>query len=111
VDEAHHKVAPAGFKYLVTAMLWWASGGPQRYSGRSMEDSHRHRAITLVEWQAFTDDVRATLDKFSVPPAEQADVKALVESTRTAIVGSDKVEPSAMTSSSSLAQDSAAIAS
>ena len=34
VDEAHHKVPPAGFKYLVTEMLCWAAGGPQSYSGR-----------------------------------------------------------------------------
>src|SRR5919201_2753612 len=106
VDEAHHKVAPAGFKYLVTEMLCWASGGPQRYSGRTMGDSHRHLAITLAEWEAFMDDVQATLDKFSVPAAEQAEVKALVESTRTAIVVSDaeRVESSVMTSLSSLGQ-------
>jgi hemoglobin len=112
VDEAHHKVPPAGFKYLVTEMLCWASGGPQRYSGCTMEDSHRHLAITPGEWQAFMDDVQATLDKFSVPAAEQAEVKALVESTRTAIVvsGAERVEPTAVTSSSSLGQDSAAIA-
>src|SRR2546422_3765265 len=29
VDEAHHRVPPAGFKYLVTEMVCWASGGPQ----------------------------------------------------------------------------------
>ena len=86
VDEAHHKVPPAGFKYLVTEMLCWAAGGPQRYSGRSMEESHRDMAITPGEWQAFMDDVQATLDKFSVPGAEQAEVKAIVESTRAAIV-------------------------
>src|SRR5213592_2701225 len=86
VDEAHHKVPPAGFKYLVTEMLCWAAGGPQRYSGRRMEESHRDMAITLEEWQAFMDDVQMTLDKFSVPAAEQAEVKALVESTRAAIV-------------------------
>jgi hemoglobin len=86
VDEAHHRVPPAGFKYLVTEMLCAAAGGPQRYSGRSMEASHRDMAITSGEWQAFMDDVQATLDKFSVPAAEQAEVKALVESTRGAIV-------------------------
>jgi hemoglobin len=86
VDEAHHKVPPAGFKYLVTEMLCGAAGGPQRYSGRSMEESHRDMAITPGEWQAFMDDVQTTLDKFSVPAAEQAEVKALVESTRAAIV-------------------------
>ena len=86
VDEAHHKVPPAGFKYLVTEMLCWAAGGPQRYSGRSMEESHRDMAITPGEWEAFMDDVQTTLDKFSVPAAEQTEVKALVESTRAAIV-------------------------
>ena len=35
VDEAHHRVSPAGFKYLVTEMVCWASGGPQQYSGRA----------------------------------------------------------------------------
>jgi hypothetical protein len=79
--------------------------------GLPVEDSHRHLAITLGEWEAFMDDVQATLDKSSVPPAEQAEVKALVESTRTAIVVPDVVEPSVMTSSGSLGQDSAAIAS
>src|SRR6266513_5144645 len=41
VDEAHHRVAPAGFKYLVTEMVGWATGGPQHYSGRSMEEMHK----------------------------------------------------------------------
>jgi hemoglobin len=86
VDEAHHKVPPAGFKYLVTEMLCWAAGGPQRYSGRTMEESHRHLAIAASEWEAFMDDLQTTLDKFSVPAAEQAEIKALVESTRAAIV-------------------------
>src|SRR5438445_10811053 len=47
VDEAHHRVSPPGFKYLVTEMVCWATGGPQHYSGRSMGDSHWHIMITL----------------------------------------------------------------
>jgi len=81
VDEAHHKVPPAGFKYLVTEMVCWATGGPQRYTGRSMVDSHRHLNITPGEWDAFMDDFRQTLDKFNVPPAEQAELRAIVQST------------------------------
>ena len=42
--------------------------------------------ITAGEWQAFMDDLQTTLDKFAVPAAEQAEVKAFVESTRGAIV-------------------------
>jgi len=86
VDEAHHRVLPAGFKYLVTEMVCWATGGPQRYSGRSMGDSHRHLMITSQEWQAFLDDFQQTLDKFNVPQAEQEELVAIVESTREAIV-------------------------
>ena len=81
VDEAHHKVAAAGFKYLVTEMVCWATGGPQKYTGRSMADSHRHLNITPQEWDAFMDDFQQTVDKFSVPVAEQAELRAIVEST------------------------------
>ena len=81
VDEAHHKVPPAGFKYLVTEMVCWATGGPQKYSGRSMADSHRHLNITPHEWDAFMDDFQQTVDKFKVPATEQAELRAIVEST------------------------------
>ena len=81
VDEAHHKFPPPGFKYLVTEMVCWATGGPQRYTGRSMVDSHRDLMITPQEWNAFLDDFQQTLDKFQVPAAEQSEVRAIIQST------------------------------
>jgi hemoglobin len=86
VNEAHHKVPPAGFKYLVTEMVCWASGGPQKYTGRSMAESHRHLNITPQEWDAFMDDFQQTVDKFKVPALEQAELRAIVESTYDDIV-------------------------
>jgi hemoglobin len=86
VDEAHHKVPPAGFKYLVTEMVCWATGGPQRYTGRSMADSHRDLGITPQEWAAFVDDFQQTLLKFKVPAAELAELVAIVQSTYADIV-------------------------
>ena len=86
VDEAHHRVSPAGFKYYVTEMLCEAAGGPQTYSGRTMGDSHRHLMITDEEWVSFMDDLQQTMDKFEVPQPEQDEVKAIVESTKEAIV-------------------------
>jgi truncated hemoglobin YjbI len=86
VQEAHHKVSRAGFKYLVTEQVCQATGGPQRYTGRSMYDSHAHLRITEPEWQAFLDDLSQTLDKFRVPPAERAEIVAIVESTKRDIV-------------------------
>jgi hemoglobin len=86
VNEAHHRFPPAGFKYLVTEMVCWATGGPQKYTGRSMADSHAHLKITSEEWEAFLDDFQQTLDKFAVPAEEQAELKAIVNSTRSDIV-------------------------
>jgi hemoglobin len=54
VDEAHHRVSPAGFKYLITEMVCWATGGPQKYTGRSMKHSHQHLMITAAEWEPFS---------------------------------------------------------
>ena len=86
VNEAHHRVPPAGFKYLVTEMVCWAAGGPQKYTGRSMYESHKEMKITAPEWEAFMDDLQQTLDKFGMPPQEQGELKAIVESTRADIV-------------------------
>jgi len=86
VNEAHHRVPPAGFKYLVTEMVCWAGGGPQKYSGKTMADSHAHLKITANEWDAFMDDLQQSLDRFAVPAQEQAELKAIVNSTRSDIV-------------------------
>ena len=86
VDEAHHKVPPAGFKYLVTEMVCWATGGPQKYTGKSMHDSHAHLEITEPEWQAFMQDLRDCFAKFNIPAQEQSELVAIVQSTKKDIV-------------------------
>jgi hemoglobin len=92
VDEAHHRVPPAGFKYLVTEMVCWATGGPQKYSGRSMADSHKDLKITSQEWEGFLDDFQQTLNKFKVPDQEQKELFAIVDSTRADIVIGDSTQ-------------------
>lgn len=86
VDEAHHRVSKAGFKYLVTELVCQVTGGPQKYTGRTMLDSHRHLNIAPDEWDAFLDDFGQTLAKFGVPEAERAELFAIVDSTRADIV-------------------------
>ncbi len=96
VNEAHHKVPPPGFKYLVTEMVGWASGGPQVYTGRPMRESHEHLKITPKEWEAFMDDLQQSLDRFNVPSAEQTELKAIVQSTYGDIViGKDEAPETA----------------
>jgi hemoglobin len=86
VDEAHHRVSPAGFKYLVTEMSCWATGGPQQYSGRSMHESHAHLKITGEEWIALMEDLDDTFDKFQVPQPERDEFIAIIASTKPDIV-------------------------
>ena len=86
VNEAHHRVPPPGFKYLVTEMVCWASGGPQKYTGRSMAESHADMKITGKEWEASWTIFNRRLIKFAVPAEEQAELKTIVNSTRSDIV-------------------------
>lgn len=86
VDEAHHRVSPPGFKHLVTEMVCMETGGPQKYTGRSMREVYQHLKIKAAEWKAFLDDFQKTLNKFGVPPAEQKEMKAIVASARGDIV-------------------------
>ena len=86
VDEAHHRVSAAGFKYYVTEMVCWATGGPQKYTGRSMRESHEHLKITEGEWAAFCKDFDDTMAQFKVPEAECKELFAIVQSTKGDIV-------------------------
>ena len=89
VNEAHHRVVPAGFKYFVTEMVCRAAGGPQQYTGRPLREVHQPLLITAAEWQAFLDDFQQTLDKFKVPRAEQAELQEIIAGTRGDIVVPD----------------------
>jgi hemoglobin len=51
-----------------------------------MAESHKDLKITSKEWEAFLHDFQQTLDKFKVPAGEQAELKAIVDSTRADIV-------------------------
>jgi hemoglobin len=51
-----------------------------------MAESHKDLKITSKEWEAFLDDFHQTPDKFKVPAEQQAQLKAIVNSTRADIV-------------------------
>jgi truncated hemoglobin YjbI len=61
---------------IFAVTIGWATDGPQKYTGRSTRESHEHLNITPKEWEAFMDDLQQSLDKFSVPAAEQSELKA-----------------------------------
>jgi len=86
INEARTRVPKAGLKFHVTAMVCEASGGPCKYTGRAMKESHQHLNITQAEWDAMVVAFKATLDKFHVPQREQQELITIVGSTRNDIV-------------------------
>lgn len=86
IKKARDQVPKAGLKYRVTALVCQVTGGPCKYTGRSMKDSHAHLNITEREWQAMLADFRRTLNNYQVPKQEQQELIAIVESTKKDIV-------------------------
>ncbi|RJP20915.1 MAG: group 1 truncated hemoglobin [Deltaproteobacteria bacterium] len=86
IKEARDRVPKAYLKYHVTSMVCQASGGPEKYTGRGMKESHQHLNITEKEWQAMVADFKTVLDKFKVPEPEQKELFAIVGTTKGDIV-------------------------
>ena len=89
IDKARDAIPMPALKFKLTAMICQATGGPQTYTGRSMKDSHAHLNITEVEWAAMAADFKIVLDKFEVPEKEQAELFAIVGTTKADIVMSE----------------------
>jgi hemoglobin len=86
INEARTRVPKAGLKFHVTALVCEVSGGPCKYGGRTMKESHQHLNISQADWDAMVADFKATLDKFKVPQREQQELITIVGSTRNDIV-------------------------
>ena len=86
IRAARARVPKAGLKYQVTALVCEATGGPCKYTGRSMKEAHAHLNIDEEQWKAMVADLVDTLDKFRVPKKEQEELIAIVASTKGDIV-------------------------
>ncbi len=63
-----------------------ATGGPLKYTGKSMKESHKGMAVTDAEFDALAGVLVATLKKFKVPQAETDELVKIVAGTRGDIV-------------------------
>jgi hemoglobin len=91
IKEARTRVPKAGLKFHVTTLVCEVSGGPCKYTGRTMKESHERLNITPAEWDAMVADFKATLDKFNVPQREQQELITIVAGTKNDIVRSSSV--------------------
>jgi hemoglobin len=72
-------------KHMVQ-FLSLATGGPPRYDGKDLKDSHATLRITNAEFDAVIGDLKASLDRLKIRSREQKELLAIVESTRPQIV-------------------------
>lgn len=86
IKAARDRVPKAGLKFQVATLVCEVTGGPCKYTGRTMKASHAHLNINEQQWQAMVADFRATLNKFKVPQKEQEELIAIVGSTKKDIV-------------------------
>jgi hemoglobin len=86
INQARSRVPKAGLKFHVTELVCAATGGPCRYTGRAMKESHQQLNITEGQWQAMVAEFQKTLDKFNVPTKEQGELISIVKSTKADIV-------------------------
>jgi truncated hemoglobin YjbI len=63
-----------------------ATGGPLKYTGKSMKEAHKGMGITNAEFDALGEILIATLKKHKVAQAEIDELVKLVEKTREDIV-------------------------
>jgi hemoglobin len=86
IKQARTRVPKAGLKFHVTTMVCEVTGGPCKYMGRTMKESHVRLNINEAQWNAMVADFRKTLDKFRVPTREQEELVTIVGSTKKDIV-------------------------
>ncbi|MGE0454603.1 MAG: group 1 truncated hemoglobin [Vicinamibacteria bacterium] len=86
VAGARSALRKPGLKVQVANLVCMVTGGPCKYTGKGMKESHAGFHITQKEWDALLVDFRASLDKFKVPAAEQKELIDIVESTKPEIV-------------------------
>jgi len=78
------------------------TGGPCTYMGLNMRQAHTNMGVTSGEWDAFIEDLVATLNDFNVGKAEQDELLDNVRPMRAEIVEVDSPQvgtplPSAFT--------------
>ncbi|WP_308367688.1 MULTISPECIES: group 1 truncated hemoglobin [unclassified Microbulbifer] len=86
VDAARKRVPAPYLKFQVTAQVCQVTGGPCKYTGRSMKEAHAHLNITEGEWQRMVTLLKQVLAKHKVPAQESRELLDIVNSTKPDIV-------------------------
>merc|ERR1719421_664960 len=74
----HESQQKAGFKFLVTQIMGYMAGGPQRYTGRPIEEAHMHLSISAAEWRTFLQIADDTFERKHVPMHARRDLREIL---------------------------------
>jgi hemoglobin len=86
INQARARVPKSYLKFHVTTLVCQVTGGPCKYTGRGMKESHAHLNITEKEWAQMATVFKSVLDKYKVPAKEQEELFAIVGTTKGDIV-------------------------
>ena len=76
----------ADFRAKLADQLCEATGGPCRYTGRSMREAHAELEVANADFDALVEDLVASLDHFHVGAREKQELLAILGPMRKEIV-------------------------
>jgi hemoglobin len=86
IDAGRKNSPPPYLKFQVSQLVCEVSGGPCKYTGKSMKEAHAHLNISEKEWEIMAAEFKKSLNKFKVPAAKQKDLFEIVGKTKADIV-------------------------
>jgi len=89
----HNSGQKEGFKFLVTQVMGYLTGGPQRYTGKPMDLAHKHLNISQAQWDKFMADADVVFREFNMEETTQKELRGILESfcTQCVVVPGEKV--------------------
>jgi hemoglobin len=73
-------------KAKLVEQIGMATGGPEKYTGKSMKETHANMGVAEADFNALVEDLVTTLNKFKVPPKEQSELLTILGSLKGDIV-------------------------
>merc|ERR1719460_2505713 len=74
----HERAQRCGFKFLVTQLMGYATGGPQLYTGKDMALAHKHLDINKQQWASFMGVLHKICSDFGLPKADVDDLTSVI---------------------------------
>ena len=87
INELFSATDPAQLAPLLVDQICEAAGGPCKYTGRSMEETHTGLNITEAQFAAFVEDTVAGMKAENVPAEAQAKLLETLGAMKPQIVG------------------------